>query len=94
MLSVLRHLNYKAWFAMAEFVDNSIQSFLSHRDELARAYIACPTLRVSIEVDQADGGALRSGTMSQGYTRPTSHARSDRRRFRPIALGSPSSAWA
>ncbi len=24
MLSVLRHLNYKPWFAIAEFVDNSL----------------------------------------------------------------------
>jgi hypothetical protein len=34
VLSVLRHLNYKPWFALAEFVDNSLQSFLSHRDRL------------------------------------------------------------
>ena len=36
VLSVLQHLNYKPWFAIAEFVDNSLQSFLSHRQELAR----------------------------------------------------------
>ncbi|WP_349897490.1 ATP-binding protein [Parafrigoribacterium soli] len=28
ILSVLRHLNYKPWFALAEFVDNSLQSYL------------------------------------------------------------------
>lgn len=34
VLSVLRHLNYRPWFAIAEFVDNSLQSFLDHRAEL------------------------------------------------------------
>jgi hypothetical protein len=36
ILSVLRHLNYRPWLAPAEFVDNSIQSFLTHRDGLER----------------------------------------------------------
>ena len=31
VLSVLRHLNYRPWFAIAEFVDNSIQSFLTRK---------------------------------------------------------------
>ncbi len=29
ILAVLRHLNYKPWFALGEFVDNALQSFLS-----------------------------------------------------------------
>lgn len=36
VLSVLPHLNYKAWFALAEFVDNSIQSSVDKK-ELLRA---------------------------------------------------------
>jgi len=31
MLSVLRHLNYQSWYALAEFVDNSVQSFHANR---------------------------------------------------------------
>ncbi len=31
ILSVLQHLNYRPWFALAEFVDNSLQSYLHHR---------------------------------------------------------------
>lgn len=27
ILAVLRHLNYKPWFAIGEFVDNALQSF-------------------------------------------------------------------
>lgn len=29
ILAVLRHLNYKPWFALGEFVDNALQSFLA-----------------------------------------------------------------
>ncbi|MCF8880518.1 ATP-binding protein [Hyphobacterium sp. SN044] len=34
VLSVLPHLNYKAWYALAEFVDNAIQSSLDRQREL------------------------------------------------------------
>jgi hypothetical protein len=33
-----RRLDYEIWYALAEFVDNSTQSFLNHRDELEAAY--------------------------------------------------------
>lgn len=36
ILSVLRHLNYKAWFAIAEFIDNAIQSSIANRDALRK----------------------------------------------------------
>ncbi len=35
-----KRLAYKWWFALAEFVDNSTQSYFDHRDELADAYKA------------------------------------------------------
>lgn len=35
VLSVLRHLNYKPWFALAEYVDNAIQSFRSEQQTLS-----------------------------------------------------------
>ena len=34
ILSVLRHLNYKPWYALAEFVDNSLQSFNANQSAL------------------------------------------------------------
>ncbi|WP_136659418.1 ATP-binding protein [Nitratireductor sp. XY-223] len=37
VLSVLPHLNYKAWYALAEFVDNAIQSSLDRQRELTAA---------------------------------------------------------
>jgi DNA (cytosine-5)-methyltransferase 1 len=50
VLTVLRHLNYKPWFALAEFVDNSIQSFLRTRDHRAGGEGAA-VLSVDIQVD-------------------------------------------
>lgn len=54
ILSVLRHLNYKPWFALAEFVDNSLQSFLASRAELKRLHGDAYRLRVDIELDRSD----------------------------------------
>jgi Histidine kinase-, DNA gyrase B-, and HSP90-like ATPase len=33
-----RRLSYRPWYAIAEFVDNSTQNYLDHRDELKRTY--------------------------------------------------------
>lgn len=51
VLSVLRHLNYKAWFALAEFVDNSVQSFLSNADALKALHGDEFRLKVQISID-------------------------------------------
>lgn len=50
ILAVLRHLEYKPWYALAEYVDNAVQSFLSVRDRLERG----ARLRVAIEIDRLD----------------------------------------
>jgi len=34
ILAILSHLNYKPWFALAEFVDNSLQSYLTEQRKL------------------------------------------------------------
>lgn len=54
VLAVLPHLNYKAWFALAEFVDNSIQSSISHRRELNQVDGANYQLEVDIDFDPAE----------------------------------------
>lgn len=36
VIGVFSRLNYKPWYAIAEFVDNSTQSFYSHQEELAK----------------------------------------------------------
>ena len=39
MLSVLAHLEYKPWFALAEFVDNSVLFFVNQHQDWPRARI-------------------------------------------------------
>lgn len=50
ILAVLRHLEYKPWYALAEYVDNAVQSYLSNRDRLPTGM----KLAVSIEIDRLD----------------------------------------
>ena len=38
VLSVLAHLEYKPWFALAEYVDNSIQSFVKNKPRLKKLH--------------------------------------------------------
>lgn len=37
ILNVFSRLSYKPWYAIAEFVDNSTQSYISHSDELSKS---------------------------------------------------------
>lgn len=52
ILGVLPHVNYKSWNALAEYVDNSIQSSRNHEEELQRIYKGNYRLEVSIEIDE------------------------------------------
>lgn len=54
VLSVLPHLNYKAWFALAEFVDNSIQSSVDKRGLLIATDGEHYKLRVDINFDSVN----------------------------------------
>ncbi len=51
ILSVLKHLNYKSYYALAEFVDNAIDSYLKNEDELKEIEGENFRLRVDIEFD-------------------------------------------
>ena len=53
VLGVLRHLNYRPWFALGEFADNSIQSFLDHRRQLQDLHGQDFRLDVEIDIDSA-----------------------------------------
>ena len=52
ILTILSHLNYKAWFAVAEFVDNSLQSYFSNRDALRALHGPTVKLRIKVWLDQ------------------------------------------
>jgi len=58
ILSVLRHLNYRPWFALAEFVDNSIQSFTANRELLEEANGGSAALRVTVTIDPENTGRI------------------------------------
>lgn len=58
MLSVLRHLNYKAWFAIAEFIDNSLQSYLSNKQALEALHGPGYQLVVEVRVDTGGPGQI------------------------------------
>lgn len=83
ILSVLSHLNYKPWFAMAEFVDNSIQSYLDNCTELRRCEGEEFKLKVAIDVALNDGGYLAVRDNAAGI-----HTSDYQRAFRPAAIPS------
>jgi hypothetical protein len=58
ILSVLQHLNYRPWFALAEFVDNALDSFLRCRKDLAKANGGQAALTVEIEMETEAGGRI------------------------------------
>lgn len=80
-LSLLPHLNYKPWFALAEFVDNSLQSFLCYRDELEQVEGNGYKLKVHIELDTTDNGCISIRDNAAGI-----HKEDYERAFRPAAL--------
>lgn len=49
ILSILQHLNYRPWFALAEFVDNSIQSFFNNQEKIRDSDKNQTQLKVEIE---------------------------------------------
>jgi hypothetical protein len=53
MYAAFARLNYKPWFAIAEFVDNSIQSFLHQREALRANGVEGP-LVIDIEIDHSE----------------------------------------
>ena len=58
MLSVLRHLNYKPWFAIAEFIDNALQSYLANQDALVAAHGPNYRLKVNVRLDNVVPGQI------------------------------------
>ncbi len=69
VLSVLKNLNYKPWFALAEFVDNSIQSFIANRGKLKRLNDGSEQLVVEIDIDSNDEGVITIRDNAAGISR-------------------------
>lgn len=54
MLSVLKFLEYETWFALAEFVDNAIASYLKYEKQLKTIEGKDFKLQVSIEINEPE----------------------------------------
>ena len=83
ILSVLRHLNYRPWFALAEFVDNAIQSYLANREQLREADGVNARLRVIVVIDPEGTGRITITDNAAGIA-----LRDFPRAFRPAQLRS------
>lgn len=68
ILSVLRHLNYKPWFALAEFIDNAIQSYITNREQLQAADGTDAPLRVNVTIDPEGTGRIIITDNAAGIT--------------------------
>lgn len=81
VLSVLRHLNYKPWFALAEFVDNAVQSFIGRRDGLEALHGDDFKVEVRINIESTKPGRISIKDNAGGI------AQADfPRAFRPAAV--------
>lgn len=58
VLSVLRYLDYQPWYALAEFVDNSLQSAIDYSSQLKKNDGSTYQLHVDIEYDPAGRGRI------------------------------------
>lgn len=52
VIGVFSRLNYKPWYAIAEFVDNSTQSFYNHEEELKKAEIKSVNVNVLYDFEK------------------------------------------
>lgn len=54
MLGLLKNLNYKAWYALAEFIDNALDSYLKNKERLIEIEGKGYKLKVTIELNNRD----------------------------------------
>ena len=81
ILSVLCHLNYKPWFALAEFVDNAVQSFVECREALEALHGKNFKVEVRINIESSRPGEI-SVTDNAGGISQSDFPRA----FRPAAI--------
>ena len=58
VLSVLPHLNYRHWYALAEFVDNSLESYLRCQADIKEVDGNHTRLSVEVTIDSSDPGVI------------------------------------
>ena len=50
ILAILKHIEYEPWYALAEFVDNAVDSYLKNESKLKQADEKGFQLKVDIEI--------------------------------------------
>jgi hypothetical protein len=75
MYAAFSRLNYKPWYALAEYVDNALQSHIQRKAELVAVHGHWPVLDVRIEIDAhriviSDNAGGIAGTDIQRAFRP------------------------
>lgn len=73
MLGLFPHMKYQPWYALGELVDNGIQSYLSNRDQLRDIQGHDYRLRIEIEIDPTQGGAIVVRDNAAGIARGDWH---------------------
>lgn len=81
VLAVLRHLNYRPWFALGEFVDNAVESFIKHRGALEKIEGKDAKLRVDVDIDTSSPARISIRDNAAGIFE-SDYARA----FRPAAI--------
>jgi hypothetical protein len=81
VLGVLRHLNYRPWFALGEFVDNAVESFAQHREALEKSDGKAVKLRVDIDLSTGPPARISIRDNAAGISE-SDYARA----FRPAAI--------
>jgi hypothetical protein len=74
ILGLFPAMNYKAWYALGELVDNAIDSYLMHKDRLRSSDGDGYQLRVVVDVDGSNDSMIRvwdnaAGIDSENYER-------------------------
>lgn len=73
ILSILKYVEYEVWFALAEFVDNAIDSYLKNKKKLESIHGKDYTLEVRIEIDDPNNKITirdnAAGIKEQDYAR-------------------------
>lgn len=69
VLSVLKHLEYETWYALAEFIDNAIDSYLKNKDILKEVDGENYVLEVKVEINEPENRiAIRDNAGGIGKT--------------------------
>lgn len=70
ILGIFPSMNYQAWYALGELVDNAIDSFLMRKEDIRKVSGKSPHLRIVVEIETSDGGYIRVWDNAGGIRSP------------------------